>query len=868
MRAQPITAMTSNLRFTRSGVVWADFLLTGLDYHYARLANKNAVRKAHTMLARAIPGEALLLGLTADETPETIVRRMTTITAGTTTSDIDLDAHPAWAAECLATLNTIGEFRPGRRVYWLSVPLATKGFKSSVQAAGQAVWLSATDMLGVPHGAIPTQQIDRAARAAALVQAAIPPVFKPAPTTPAQAVWLWAHMLHRGLLADPDLPDPAHTPADKSGGALSAALLDEGALSDRPDTGPRSKLPTFDNVLKVNTPWEMNPLPPSYQVFSVVTDTPAGGTNFPGSELFTITDAALVGGAPVDVDFAIRLRTRAGTEVLKSNQRAVRNLNEQYHQREGEISTGHGILDNAAEALQEYTAQFEADKNEIEVAWSAVFAVSGPSAFDATEAARSLAKAFEQQDFRVTAPLGYQEQLFWSMVPGVPVATTRILNEFTQITTSHHFGAFVPVVGAHIGDPHGPLLGLNISTNVPTAVHYDVTRLVERDVSNSFATTGEMGGGKSKTIEAILGPIVDRGGQALIIDQSAMAEYVAWAREFAGHKIVDMVDAQYSVDPLIIFPGQEGADQAETILRALLRIPADDPRAITLAEVLSPEYRQQHPYTGTAGLVEHLLSGECAEPRAADIGKSLMMHARRTYAKALFGKDLPPLPINAPVIVFLTNRVSLPTRDEMMQKHLYENLPAEKHYGHVIYTHIANMAKGIMCSDRSRTSMLGCDEAAHLLTAADGIEIITYLVKQGRKENAGVALGDQDCDFGNDVLRGLIKTRIAHRHTDEHLARKALTWLGMDPDADNGKLLIEYMEETSPQVNGIVPPERRGEGYMRDAAGKFARIKILISAQEARQIAASTTPNAAPKAPVLTDGFPGGDPVELAVPAT
>lgn len=838
MKTQPVLAMTGNLRFTRSGVVWADFLLTGLDYHYSRFKDKTTVRAAHKMLARALPGEALLLGLTADETPEAIVARMT--------KDVDLDAHPAWVAECTATLESIGQFRPGHRVYWLSVPLATPGIRGQMTASKQALWLSVTDMLGLPHGAVPAEQIATAARAAERIRAAIPAVFEPAPTTPAQAVWLWSHMLHRGLLADPDLPLAGWTPAAKVGGALAAASLDEGALADRPTEGAASKMPTLANVLKVETPWEVDPLPPSYQVFCVLADTPAGGTNFPGSEIFTISDGAVIEGAPVDVDFAIRIRTKAGMEVLRQNQRSLRNLNEQYHQRDGELATGTSALDVAAEALSEYTTQLDSDKNEIEVAWSAVFAVSAATRDRAQIAARALTKEFEREEFRVVIPQGYQEDLFWSMVPGVPADRLKILKEFTQITTSHHFGAYVPVVGASLGDPTGPLLALNISTNVPTAVHYDVARLTERDVSNSFGCTGELGSGKSQTIMAILGAIVDRGGQALIIDQSAMGEYALWADSIEGSVVVDMVDADYSVDPLLIFSGQVGADQAEAILRALLHLSNKDSRAATLAKVLSPEYRARHPYGGTAGLVEHLTSPECIEPLASEIGDDLAMHARRTYAKALFGKGLQVLPIDAPVIVFRTHNVSLPSREEMHEGHLFEVMPPEKQYGHMIYTHIAKMSRGIMYSDRTRTSMLGCDEVAHLLDAAGGVETITDVVLRGRKENAGVALGDQDCDFGNDKLRGLIKTRIAMRHTDTRLARKALEWLEMDPTDE--ALMEEYTKHTSPPEgrSGYVRPERRGEGYMRDAGGRFGRVKILTSRVKERSAAANTTPGAAP----------------------
>lgn len=840
---QPTYALTGNLRFTRNGTVWADFLLEGLPYRLRRIEDKVGVRAAHTMLARALPGEAILLGLTADETPELIVQRMID-------GVDDLDDHPAWLAECEATLASVGQFRPGSRIYWLSVPLTGHSERDKLACAARALWYSMGEALGLPRGRVPAEEILRRTDQARRIAANIPAVFRPAPTTPAQAVWLWAHMVRRGLLVDPDLPVAADTPESKYRGAFAAASIDEGALSDRPDKGVKAKIPTYDPVLKIETPWEVDNPGASYQTLSVITDTPAGGTSFPGSEFFTLAENIHVDGLPVDVDFAIVMNTRAGGEVLRRNRKALKTLNDQFHQREGELTTGRSILDVAAEALAEYSTLLESDKNEIEVGWTGLFVTAGPTKEYAIESARALSNEFASQQFRVVQPLGYQEDLWWAMVPGVPAP--KVLTEFSQITTSSKFGAFVPVVAASLGDPTGPLLALLITTHVPSAVHYDVAALTERDVSNSIGVTGELGAGKSVTIKVIAGHIVDRGGQILVIDQSSLGEYAVWANALANAVVVDMTSAQWSLDPLLIFPGAKGSEQTETILRALLRLDVTDPKAVVLSKALSTEYRAEHPYHGTGGLVEHLLSDDCGLDNvtaAREIGDALQVHARRTYAAALFDNTLPPVPIDAPAIVFRTHDVELPSRDQMDKEHLYNQWAPAKQYGHTIYTHIAKLAQGIMYADQSQMSALVTDEVAHILTGADGLEIITDVVKRGRKENAAAILGDQDCNFGSPELRGLLKTRIAMRHTDAALARKALDWLGLDPDTDD--LLKEYTRETAPiarppRHSGEKPyvlPERRGEGYLRDASGAVGRVKILEPFHPERKAATYTTPN-------------------------
>ena len=84
----------------------------------------------HKMLLRALDGEALLLGICASLNPEAVVARME--------EGIDLDAHPQWAAECDATIETLEMFQPGKRIYWLSIPLANKGWKNQAAAAWSA----------------------------------------------------------------------------------------------------------------------------------------------------------------------------------------------------------------------------------------------------------------------------------------------------------------------------------------------------------------------------------------------------------------------------------------------------------------------------------------------------------------------------------------------------------------------------------------------------------------------------------------------------------------------------------------------------------------------------------------------------------
>ena len=72
----PTRSMAANLRWTRSGTVWADWILTGLPYGLRPTKDKRGVRALHTALLRGLPGESLLLGVRSGLDPAVIVSKM------------------------------------------------------------------------------------------------------------------------------------------------------------------------------------------------------------------------------------------------------------------------------------------------------------------------------------------------------------------------------------------------------------------------------------------------------------------------------------------------------------------------------------------------------------------------------------------------------------------------------------------------------------------------------------------------------------------------------------------------------------------------------------------------------------------------
>src|SRR3546814_11561023 len=72
------------------------------------------------------------------------------------------------------------------------------------------------------------------------------------------------------------------------------------------------------------------------------------------------------------------------------------------------------------------------------------------------------------------------------------------------------------------------------------------------------------------SIKVIAGHVVDCGGQVIGIDQSDLGEYANWARAVTDAVIVDLVEPDYSTDPLRIFPPNIAAEMTQSVMLALL----------------------------------------------------------------------------------------------------------------------------------------------------------------------------------------------------------------------------------------------------------------------------------------------------------
>ena len=834
MRA-PDRTLAGNLRWTRNGTVWADFLLQPIPYGFRPTKDKATARALHQALFRALPGESLLLGVCAALDPAAVVERMIT--------GVDLAACPEWAAEAEATLDTLDQIGPGQRLYWLSVPLPEANTRQKLREPFAAAMADLRDVLGMPRSVAGHDELARRMEQAAKIADGIPAPFRPRPATPAQMVWLGLHAQQRGLFLDGDAPDPhggdndlaEHLLTPRPGASLPEPLLDEGGQTDVDRRDRRSWNPLDRRYLKVTQADRPDTPPASYQALLVLTDVPSEGMPFPGSEFLGRIDES-----GLDVDWAVRLHVRSSDQVASRNRRALVNLNEQFSQREGELSHGLNQLDRAANDLSEYAQALEADALEVEAQATIVFAVASEDPDETRRQARHLADYLGSAQYKLSQPLGYQTELWWAMQPGSPAG--KAVREFAQITTSRALAATVPLASAELGDRKGPLFGLNISTGRPGVVLHDIAGAARRDVSGSAAIAGELGSGKSVALKTLGGAVVDRGGKVIVADRTQMGEYEVWANAITAATVVNIADPAVSLDPLRLFGPKVGSRVAQSFLTPLLNIDPTSREGVLLADVLDPVYLGDRGITGLGGLVAHLGSGDCDVPGAADLARVMNVFAKRDFGRVIFDDALPPLTLSSTAIVIRTHTLELPSRSELETEHLFRQLRLEKVFGRACYALIAAVARRICFDDPSQLGVFLVDEAHHLTSSPEGEREVVDFVRDGRKHGAAVLLGshDPEADFGSATLRGLIPTRILMRHRDHTLAKRGLAWLDLDPDDDE---LVEMVTEgTSPVGPNGVPEARRGEGFMRDASGSIGRVKVLLPSLPARAKAARTSP--------------------------
>lgn len=830
----PASAFHGNLMFTRSGVIWATWRLRGLPTGFNTEDIKEWVRAQHQALYQALRGEGLMLGLCASTDPVELIDAML--------AGIDIREQPEWAEECALTMDQLEDIPLGERAFWISIPLSAGGFARRATLAWQAALSNLREQAALPR-IRPRQDIIRyAEQAAKEIFNRIPPDFHARPSGLAEQVWIAIHHQHRGLSIDGPVPDEADlagingVAATQPPTAVPAPLLDEGGQSDIESKAKRL-VPFNRRYLKVQSPYSEVP---SYQVMQAVVGGPRDGWDMSVEWISRVEHYA------IDVDWAIRFTVTPADVARRRNKRAEEQLNDQFDQQSGSLAITGGSSDLAqiGETLAALQAALNRSDKEVEIQPTIIFSVGGETAEIARARARYVADDYKLNDFLLEAPLGGQEELWWAMHPGV--ATTRMVRELAQITTGREFASGLPIVSNALGDGQGFRLGDNITTGRHTPILLDLHGNIRADFSASFAVCCELGGGKSTLMKGIGGDVLDRGGRLIAADRTKMREYAVFARSLTGKKsvVADILNPEWSLDPLRVWGPRKGARMVQSLFALMLDVGAMDVLGVALSALLEPQSLEQNKIDSLRSLMDHLESIQDSDETAKKLRQLMQVVASKDIGRVLFDSSLTPLDIDADAIVITTYGLELPDRAEVENSHLFTKLPLEKIFGRAMYAQIALLMQEFCFRESDRFALALVDEAHHYTASRDGEAVLRLFFRDGRKHAAAMGVASHDpSDFGDAITRGLIRLRFLLRHTDTTLAKRAIEWLGL-PVTD--AIVKEVTENLSPMgPDRKVPIDRRGEGLMRDARGRYGKFRKTLPARPHRRQAVLSTPSEA-----------------------
>lgn len=815
---QPTVSVMGNLRRTKDGSIWADYRLTGLSYGYTSYERKYDTLIHHKNLLRTLPNNSIIAGLIAAMNPDEILARAIAST--------DVNTNPRWREECEGKHEYFSTVCPTERIFTLSFPVVDAD--------------AVSDLTGLTRAARRSQNRDRAemlraADLAAAVMSRIPSVFEPQPLTAAQMVWLWNHAISRG--ASPEVfPRTVASNVSAPSGAFATAELDEG---ERRSDVARWRPHGFAPLVKITLPGRIG-AGELYQTLLAIESLPLDGLQFPGSEFFTIADRV----EEFDIDWAVRIHKTSREQAVARNTKNLRRLKEQVDERDTEVSFAQDTLAEQVMLLGEYNGLLESNDDEIEVKLCPIFAVGATNRSECENGALKLVREFERNRIKVVAPLGGQRELWAAMNPGG--TNLRVVADYSHETMSEYAAASVPCATNSIGDAAGPIIAENLSGRRHQPVHLEWWREPLKDASSAVAIAGELGAGKTWLIMYMLFHLVDIGGQFLAIDRTDSGEYARPAATLPRAVIVDLKRPRWSMDPVRTFPADIGVDAAVELLTPLFECEANSPMGMTLGELLRPQWGVRS-IPELLGVLQRgadaakMPDGKSLPTGWDELHRHLAYWSGRGYAAALFDPNLPPLNLAAEGIVIRTNRVEVPTTEEVAGR---EALSPSKVFGRAIYGLSMEIGRQAFQLDKARPAAVALDEAYHVTSTPSGLARTARLARDGRKDNISLILGSHDPvnDYPAGTALDLIPTRIVMRHRDEALAKRSLTWLGIDPDK-NPHIVRDLCRNTSPKgPDGKVIAGREGEAYLRDVRGAIGRIKVLGPSSPVRRAAMSTTP--------------------------
>ncbi|MER7467889.1 ATP-binding protein [Streptomyces sp. NPDC097981] len=844
----PFRHVAGHLLWAPPGGVWAVWRVEPLAGGYLPAPVRQELLGRITALVRSMPGmEPRLFVLAARTDPGEVAERMV--------EGIDWQRLPAWAEVCAAGIDLLDGQEMHERTVWLAVPLPGK--TGATAGALGAVYAEVSAALGLAPAPVPQGEVRAAREAAERLQTSLGGGLGLRPASPAEIVWMVQHAVHRGL-EEPLLSDAVASPLYGSrihgGQLLSPSYADLGQV--RLAEGGQERRSEARGLQGAGSWWRSAAAASPLGRLWLQVESEAGAgyqshlvlAEFPPAVATDAADVlAQLEGLPFPVDVSVDLRVVAAKKARAQVQRKKRELLDQAGQYGAQPTGMPHSLPEAAGDLEEQDARMARTSVEVEVQSVTVLTVWGPDAATCDGRARELSAALAAGDYRAVRPIGMQEELFVLGLPGGVRAPKLV--QFTQHQLSEDWAACGALTQSRVGDPSGILIGRDLDCGTLRPVLLNPADAPQANASASSAVIGDLGGGKSVLEKLVTAAIVDRGGQAIVIDRTPMREWAAFAQAAMGGRgqVIDAAQAQLSIDPLRVFGGAAGAHYALSYLTLQLGVGAMSAAGAVLHHAVEEVSAGPEPSMGKVldaltGLAH--LGGSRADA-AATMVDLLRIVASNPLAAMVFDAALPVVSLagdlGADMVVVTTAGLTLPPREAFADVEVLRQQPLEALIGRAVLYLLAAIARQAAFSDPTRFCLVSLDEVYWLTSSAEGSALVHEILHDGRKHGAGVFLGAHDADeLGKDA--GLVAYRYLARTTDRTRAAKGLRFLGLDGDDEDLLRLV---------TTGLSPvgqAGREGEMLLRDPRMQVGRIQVIAPDVPRLRERLFTTPGRTPAA--------------------
>lgn len=730
-----------NLRYTSSGMYWAEYRVSPREYGSRSAAEKRSVGDDHEQLFKVLmPRNPIITGTLAPETEADIAAK---------------------------SLNGLQPRDVPRFAQMISERVA--------ELAADPMYWPKTRELGVAFPVGKTRKL--AQRNRSKILQAIPRSWRLTPAEPQDMEWLWQASIHRGVFLMPRL---AQTSAVAD---FTPAQFDDGAKEDDIDGFNDHKRPP---VIKITPEGGA----PSYQALLRI-NFPRGEMVFPGgTEILEVLNMT-----GLHVDWAIRCQHYPKAQVLKDNDDVAKVIQSNLYETELETK----VVDSDEDAgflLGEYSSKITQTGSD-SVRYIGLLALGARSYTHLEQAVTFLSEVFAKMKINFERLPGLQQDLWAAMLPGTP--TTEAVRALYDETTVTEFSELVPFTTASIGTATGPMLG-RVESGLSDLFRLDFRALLAANLPSNMAIAGGLGAGKSSLMKHIAEHFAAMGDPFWCYDRTDKREWAGPVSEVPGHLIIDLLNPTRGIDPLKTFRHDPrlASRHALSTLIPLLKFEVGTDEALALSEALTAENITANELTSMARLAGYLLdtSGSTLEDEAARrAGRHLRMWGNYEFARALFDESLEPIDYDAPAICLQTYGLPAATPEKIFNEHLFKRLRPEELYVESVYE-LTGLAMRENYFNSPRHNGIFLDEAYHLTSKPVGREMIDITSHDSRKHGVTMVLashmGKADYDIESLNLIGIF----AVGRTEEKGAYSNLEWGGMHPD-DNPHFVDEVTNFTA-----------------------------------------------------------------------